>query len=153
MSGNGRKPISRAHREDSSGAAGDEVRGEGVGDADGAEEVRGDRRLGRSDMRGAFDVLASNPLALAFSPRLRPGENRLRSLILDPEEREFHADWDAATAEFVGSFRKSTGEDTSTLNQAAPLRPLPYSVTDLDHFRVRRRDRAGGVIHEYRLVA
>jgi transposase len=38
------------------------------------------------------------------------------------------------------------------LNQAA-LRPLPDSVTDLDHFRVRRRDRAGGVIHEYRLVA
>ena len=40
-----------------------------------------------------------------------------------------------------------------TLNQAAPLRPLPDSVADLDHFRVWRRDRAGGVIHEYRLVA
>jgi hypothetical protein len=40
-----------------------------------------------------------------------------------------------------------------TLKQAAPLRPLPEGVTDLDHFRVRRRDRAGGVIHEYRLVA
>jgi putative transposase len=39
------------------------------------------------------------------------------------------------------------------LDQAAPLRPLPDGVTDLDHFRVRRRDRAGGVIHEYRLVA
>ena len=39
------------------------------------------------------------------------------------------------------------------LNQAAPLRPLPDGVTGLDHFRVRRRDRAGGVIHEYRLVA
>ena len=35
------------------------------------------------------------------------------------------------------------------LNQAAPLRPLPESVTYLDHFRIRRRDRAGGVIHEY----
>jgi hypothetical protein len=40
-----------------------------------------------------------------------------------------------------------------TLKQAAPLRPLPDGVTDLDHFRVQRRDRAGGVIHEYRLVA
>jgi putative transposase len=40
-----------------------------------------------------------------------------------------------------------------TLNQAAPLRPLPHSVTNLDQFRVLRRDRAGGVIHEYRLVA
>jgi putative transposase len=40
-----------------------------------------------------------------------------------------------------------------TLNQAAPLRPLPDAITGLDHFRVRRRDRAGGVIHEHRLVA
>ena len=40
-----------------------------------------------------------------------------------------------------------------TLNQAALLRPLPDGVTDLDQFRVQRRDRAGGVIHEYRLVA
>jgi hypothetical protein len=40
-----------------------------------------------------------------------------------------------------------------TLNQAASLRPLPDGVTDLDHFRVRLRDRAGGVIHEYRLGA
>ncbi len=40
-----------------------------------------------------------------------------------------------------------------TLKQTAPLRPMPDGVTDLDHFRVQRRDRAGGVIHEYRLVA
>jgi hypothetical protein len=39
------------------------------------------------------------------------------------------------------------------LNQSAPLRQLPSAVTDSDNFRVRRRDRAGGVIHEYRLVA
>ena len=37
--------------------------------------------------------------------------------------------------------------------QAAPLRSLPDGVTGLDRFRARRRDRAGGVIHEYRLVA
>ena len=60
----------------------------------------------------AFDVLASNALAVAFSPRLRPGENRLRSLLLDPEEREFHTDWDAATAHFVGAFRKTIGDAT-----------------------------------------
>jgi putative transposase len=40
-----------------------------------------------------------------------------------------------------------------TLKQAAPLRPLAEGVVDLDQFRVQRRDRAGGVIHEYRLVA
>lgn len=58
-----------------------------------------------------FDVLASNPLARALSPRLRPGENRLRSLLLDPEERAFHADWEAATEGFVAAFRRSIGED------------------------------------------
>ncbi|MEY9862948.1 hypothetical protein ABH935_008596 [Catenulispora sp. GAS73] len=39
------------------------------------------------------------------------------------------------------------------LGQAAPTRQLPDNVIDLDDFRVRRRDRAGGVIHEYRQVA
>jgi hypothetical protein len=39
------------------------------------------------------------------------------------------------------------------LDQAAPLRPLPDRVTDLDHFQIQRHDRAGGVIHQYRLVA
>jgi putative transposase len=39
------------------------------------------------------------------------------------------------------------------LDQAAPLRPLPDGVTDLDHFQVWRHDRVGGVIQEYRLVA
>jgi transposase len=39
------------------------------------------------------------------------------------------------------------------LDQAAPLRALPDGITDLDHFRVRRHDRVGGVIHQYRLVA
>jgi putative transposase len=40
-----------------------------------------------------------------------------------------------------------------TLKQAAPLRPLPDGLADLDQIRVQRRDRADGVIHEYRLVA
>jgi hypothetical protein len=40
-----------------------------------------------------------------------------------------------------------------TLHQAAPLRPLPDGVTDLDYIRIRRRDRAGSTIHEYHLVA
>ena len=38
-----------------------------------------------------------------------------------------------------------------TLGQAAPLRPLPeHTTTDLQ--RVRRRDRLGGLIHEYQQV-
>ncbi|PYY38833.1 helix-turn-helix transcriptional regulator [Curtobacterium sp. MCPF17_046] len=59
----------------------------------------------------AFDVLAANDLATAFSPRLRVGANRLRSLLLDPEERAFHRDWDRAVAQFVGAFRRSVADD------------------------------------------
>ena len=40
-----------------------------------------------------------------------------------------------------------------TLNHAAPLRPLPENLTNLDRLRVQRRDRAGGVIREHHLVA
>jgi hypothetical protein len=47
----------------------------------------------------------------------------------------------------------STHRPHRALNQAAPLRPLPDSVTGLNYFRLRRRNRAGGVIYEYRLVA
>ena len=39
------------------------------------------------------------------------------------------------------------------LSSAAPLKPLPAGITDLEAFRVRRRDRAGGVIHEYQHAA
>jgi transcriptional regulator with XRE-family HTH domain len=60
----------------------------------------------------AFDVLASNPMAVALSPRLRPGQNRLRSLLLDPEERAFHQDWARATADFVAALRTTVGDDT-----------------------------------------
>ncbi|RPE29347.1 helix-turn-helix transcriptional regulator [Kitasatospora cineracea] len=60
----------------------------------------------------AFDVLAANPMALALSPSLRPGENRLRSLLLDPAEQSFHQDWAKATADFVAALRTSIGDDT-----------------------------------------
>jgi transposase InsO family protein len=40
-----------------------------------------------------------------------------------------------------------------SLDQAAPLCPLPDNVIDLDEFRVRRRDRAGGLLHEDQQVA
>ncbi|WP_427918330.1 helix-turn-helix domain-containing protein [Streptomyces sp. cg40] len=59
----------------------------------------------------AYDVLASNRLAVALSPRLRPGYNRLRSLLLDPEEQEFQQDWTRSAEGFVAAFRKSVGDD------------------------------------------
>jgi hypothetical protein len=39
-----------------------------------------------------------------------------------------------------------------SLGQAAPLKPLPATVTDLDTFRVHRHQRVGGVIGEYTLA-
>ncbi|PHV69096.1 helix-turn-helix domain-containing protein [Williamsia muralis] len=60
-----------------------------------------------------FDVLGSNDLAAAFSPRLTPGHNRLLSLLLDPEERQFHADWDTACADAVAAFRNFIGNDST----------------------------------------
>jgi hypothetical protein len=39
------------------------------------------------------------------------------------------------------------------LGRPHPLRPLPDNVVDLDHFRITRRDRIGGVLHEYHLAA
>ena len=59
----------------------------------------------------AFDVLASNQLAVALSPRLQPGYNRLRSLLLDPEEQAFQQDWTRSAEGFIAAFRKSVGDD------------------------------------------
>ncbi|GAB3613299.1 helix-turn-helix transcriptional regulator [Humibacter ginsengisoli] len=59
-----------------------------------------------------FDVLAANPLATALSPRLVPGENRLRAMFLDPDERDLFPDWEDTTARLVAGFRRSVGSDT-----------------------------------------
>jgi transcriptional regulator with XRE-family HTH domain len=59
----------------------------------------------------AFDVLASNQLAVALSPRLQPGHNRLRSLLLDPEEQAFQQDWTRSAEGLIAAFRKYAGDD------------------------------------------
>jgi hypothetical protein len=58
-----------------------------------------------------FDVLAANRLATALSPNIRPGENRLRSVFLDPAEQALHADWAQAVSGMVAAFRASIGTD------------------------------------------
>jgi hypothetical protein len=62
----------------------------------------------------AFDVLASNRLAVALSPRLQPGYNRLRSLLLDPEEQAFQQDWTRSAEGFIAAFRRSIGDDINS---------------------------------------
>lgn len=58
-----------------------------------------------------LDVLAANSLATALSPRLVAGQNRLRSLLVDPEERAFQQDWERAVVEMVAAFRHALGSD------------------------------------------
>ncbi|MGD0698645.1 MAG: helix-turn-helix transcriptional regulator [Trebonia sp.] len=58
-----------------------------------------------------FDVLAANSRATALSPSIRPGENRLRSMFLDPAERELYPDWPKAIGGMIASFRASIGPD------------------------------------------
>jgi transcriptional regulator with XRE-family HTH domain len=58
-----------------------------------------------------FDVLAANRLATALSPGIRPGENRLRSMFLDEDERDMYPDWEQAIGGMVASFRASLGAD------------------------------------------
>jgi transcriptional regulator with XRE-family HTH domain len=98
-----------------------------------------------------FDVLAANPLAIAFSPRLAPGKNRLWSLLLDPEEREFHDDWEAAAATFVAAFRNSVGDDITDPRAIELVGELSLASA---HFRslwarhdVRRLDGGTAVVH------
>jgi transcriptional regulator with XRE-family HTH domain len=59
-----------------------------------------------------FDVLASNALAMAMSPALAPGGNRMRAFVLDPAERALYPEWEDAAAGLVASFRASVGTDT-----------------------------------------
>jgi transcriptional regulator with XRE-family HTH domain len=59
-----------------------------------------------------LDVLDANPLATALSPRLVPGDNRLRAVFLDPAEQALYPDWEDTTARLVAGFRRSVGTDT-----------------------------------------
>jgi hypothetical protein len=58
-----------------------------------------------------FDVLASNTMAVALSPRLAEGGNRLRDIFLDPAEQALYGDWERAAAGIVAGFRASVGND------------------------------------------
>jgi transcriptional regulator with XRE-family HTH domain len=79
-----------------------------------------------------FDVLASNAMARAISPALRVGNNRLRSVFLDPDERELHPDWERALAGLVAGFRASVGTETDDPRCAQLVGELSLAS---EHFR------------------
>ena len=58
------------------------------------------------------DVLAANDLAHAVSPNLRIGENRMRTMFLDPAEQALCPDFEQAMAYMVAGLRQSVGTDT-----------------------------------------
>ncbi len=58
-----------------------------------------------------FDVLASNDLARALSPRLAVGGNQLRDLFLDPAEQALYPDWQDMTECLIASLRQAVGND------------------------------------------
>ncbi|WP_345528617.1 helix-turn-helix transcriptional regulator [Nocardioides endophyticus] len=57
-----------------------------------------------------LDVLAANPLVTLVSPNVRVGENRLRSVFLDPTERALHPDWARTAPRLVAGFRNRIGD-------------------------------------------
>lgn len=58
------------------------------------------------------DVLAANRSARALSPDLRPGANRVRALLLDPETQRRHPDWEQHAAALVAQLRADIGTAT-----------------------------------------
>ncbi|WP_327693528.1 helix-turn-helix domain-containing protein [Streptomyces sp. NBC_00459] len=57
------------------------------------------------------EVLAVNALYSALAPHHVPGVNLLRTVFLDPGERERHRDWEDLTAGVVASLRARAGAD------------------------------------------
>jgi transcriptional regulator with XRE-family HTH domain len=68
-----------------------------------------------------FDVLAANRMATALSPRIRAGENRLRSFLLDADEQDLHPDWEQSIGAMVAAFRVSLGADVDDDPRLAQL--------------------------------
>lgn len=60
-----------------------------------------------------LDVLASNALAVALSPNLAVGRNRLRDFFLDDREKHLYSDWDRAAPQLVAGFRSSIATEVA----------------------------------------
>jgi len=55
-----------------------------------------------------MNILHSNTMAVALSPIYAVGNNLLRSVFLDPEQREFRRDWESLTATGAAGLRAMT---------------------------------------------
>jgi transcriptional regulator with XRE-family HTH domain len=95
-----------------------------------------------------FDVLAANPRATALSPSMRPGENRLRSMFLDPAERDLYPDWRKAIVGMIASFRASIGPDPDDPRIAQLVGELSLASEPFRRLWARHdvRNLAGGAV-------
>jgi transcriptional regulator with XRE-family HTH domain len=60
-----------------------------------------------------LDVVASNAMAVALSPIYTPGENVLRSVLLDEAAQEFLPGWESRLPGLVASLRAMAGPDVA----------------------------------------
>jgi transcriptional regulator with XRE-family HTH domain len=94
-------------------------------------------------VEGRFmDVLAANPLATALSPRIVPGANRLRDVLLDEGEQALIPYWEKGAAVMVAHLREAAGIDTDDprlvelvgeLSAASPLFRRLWARHDVRH--------------------
>jgi transposase InsO family protein len=107
----------------------------------------------------AFDaVFASESIRVLRSPPQAPRANAfaerwistLRRELLDHMLITNQHQLQTVLAEYVDHY--NTHRPHRSLRQAAPLKPLPTAAAD-DNIRILRRDRLGGLIHEYSQAA
>jgi len=112
-----------------------------------------------SKFTDTFDaVFASDGVRILRTPVRAPRANAIAERWIGTVRRELldrmliinRRHLEAALAEYVAHFNHHRPH--RALHQAAPLKPLPAPVSQPDLY-LRRRDRLGGLIHEYAQVA
>lgn len=112
-----------------------------------------------SKFTGVFDaVFGSEAIRILSTPVRAPRANAIAERWIGTVRRELldrmlilnRRHLEAVLAEYVAHFNDHRPH--RALHQAAPLRPLPPPASAPD-MRLRRRDRLGGLIHEYAQVA
>jgi len=97
---------------------------------------------------GAEPGLGANGAVSRAGRRNAPGEGATRAHMLIFHRRQL----EAVVAEFIDHY--NTHRPHRSLDQASPLSVLPVmSTSSPDVARLRRSDRLGGLIHEYKLAA
>jgi transposase InsO family protein len=111
-----------------------------------------------SKFTGVFDaVFASEGIRILRTPVQAPRANAIAERWIGTVRRELldrmlivnRRHLETVLAEYVAHFNHRPHR---ALHQAAPLKPLPHVASSPD-FRLRRRDRLGGLIHEYSQAA